>query len=191
MLGVVAPGDEQRLQSHRECEAWRVDETALVVLVPEAEALVAAYRRRYDPSAAVGVPAHVTVLYPFRSVVDDAAADVVAELAADVAAFDVKFASLARFAGEVVYLAPDPAEPFLRLMAATFASFPDCPPYGGAIPDPVPHLTVADGVDASTAAAVDSAIGRGLPITSRVERLTLIAENPNGQWIVVRHWPLG
>jgi 2'-5' RNA ligase len=168
-----------------------VDETALVVLMPEAEALVAAHRRQHDPSAAVGVPAHVTVVYPFRPVVDDTAADVVAELAAGVAAFDVKFATLARFPGEVVYLAPDPEEPFLRLMAATFASFPDCPPYGGAIPDPVPHLTVADGVDAATAAALDIAIGPGLPITSRVERLTLIAENPKGQWIVVRHWPLG
>jgi len=169
-----------------------VDETALVILVPEAEPLVAAYRRRYDPAAAVGVPAHVTVLYPFRSVIDDTAADTVAGLAADVAAFDVKFATLARFSGEVVYLAPDPAGPFLRLMAATFASFPDCPPYGGAIiSDPVPHLTVADGVDATTAAALEIAIGRGLPIASRVERLTLIAEDPTGQWVVVRHWPLG
>ena len=76
-------------------------------------------------------------------------------------------------------------------MAATFASFPDCPPYGGDIPDPVPHLTVADGVDATTAAALDIAIGPGLPITSRVERLTLIAEDPKGHWIVVRHWPFG
>jgi len=168
-----------------------VDETALVILVPEAEAVVAAHRRRYDPSAAVGVPAHVTVLYPFRSVIDGTAADVVAGLAADVPAFDVKFATLARFPGEVVYLAPDPAEPFLRLMAATFASFPDCPPYGGAIPEALPHLTVADGVDATTAAALDIAIGPELPITSRVERLTLIAEDPNGHWIAVRHWPLG
>jgi hypothetical protein len=158
-----------------------VDETALVILVPEAEALVAAHRRRHDPSAAVGVPAHVTVLYPFRSVIDGIADAVVAGLAADVPAFDVTFASLARFPGEVVHLAPDPAEPFLRLMAAAFASFPDCPPYGGAIPDPVPHLTVADGVDATTAAALDIAIGPGLPITSRVERLTLIAEDPNGR----------
>jgi 2'-5' RNA ligase len=168
-----------------------VDETALVILVPEAEALVAAHRRRYDPSAAVGVPAHVTVLYPSRSVIDGTADAVVAGLVADVPSFDVTFASMARFPGEVVYLAPEPAEPVLRLMAAMFASFPDCPPYRGAIPDPVPHLTVADGVDATTAAALDIAVGPGLPITARVERLTLIAEDPNGRWIVVRHWPLG
>jgi hypothetical protein len=168
-----------------------MSDTALVILVPEAEPFVASHRRSHDPSAAVGVPAHVTVLYPFRSAVDETAAKVLAELAAGVPAFDVRFAALARFPGEVVYLAPDPPEPFLRLMAAAFAAFPDCPPYAGTIPDPVPHLTVADGVDVSTAAALELTIGPGLPITSRVERLTLIAEDSNGRWAVARHWPLG
>jgi len=41
-------------------------ESALVVLVPEAEAWVHSFRDRYDPSAAAGVPAHVMLLYPFR-----------------------------------------------------------------------------------------------------------------------------
>lgn len=40
-------------------------ESALVVLVPEAEALVKSFRDRHDPSAAAGVPAHITLLYPF------------------------------------------------------------------------------------------------------------------------------
>ncbi len=168
-----------------------MNETALVVLVPEAEALVADHRLRHDPSAAAGVPAHVTVLYPFRSVIDDIASDAVAEIAASVPAFDVVFATLGRFPGEVVYLVPEPAEPFRRLTAATAASFSDCPPYGGAIRDPVPHLTVADGVDATTAAVLDSALRPGLPIATDVERLTLIAQDPTGHWIVDRHWPLG
>ena len=38
---------------------------ALVVLVPEAEASVGRLRQRYDPSAAVGMPAHITLNYPF------------------------------------------------------------------------------------------------------------------------------
>jgi hypothetical protein len=166
-------------------------ETALVVLVPEAEALVAAHRLRYDPAAAAGVPAHVTVLYPFRSVLDEGDAAAVGELAAAVPAFDVTFATLARFPGDVVYLAPDPAEPFRLLTAAAIASFPDCPPYGGTISDPVPHLTVADGVDDATADALDAEVRLGLPITCRVEQLTLMAGNANGRWDVVRHWPLG
>ena len=40
-------------------------ESALLVAVPAAEPAVAAHRSRLDTSAAVGVPAHITVLYPF------------------------------------------------------------------------------------------------------------------------------
>jgi hypothetical protein len=41
-------------------------ESALVVLVPEAEPLVKPFRDWYDPSAAAGAPAHITLLYPFK-----------------------------------------------------------------------------------------------------------------------------
>ena len=40
-------------------------ESALVVLVPEAEVVVKSFRDQYDPLAANGCPAHVTLLYPF------------------------------------------------------------------------------------------------------------------------------
>ena len=43
------------------------DESALVVLVPEAEAVARPFRDRYDASAAAGVPAHITLLYPFKA----------------------------------------------------------------------------------------------------------------------------
>jgi 2'-5' RNA ligase len=41
-------------------------ESALVLLVPEAEALVKPFRDPHDPSAARGMPAHITLLFPFR-----------------------------------------------------------------------------------------------------------------------------
>jgi len=34
-------------------------ESALVVLIPEADGLVASFRERYTPSAAEGMPAHM------------------------------------------------------------------------------------------------------------------------------------
>jgi hypothetical protein len=40
-------------------------ESALIVAVPEAEWAVAALRAAYDPAASWGMPAHITVLYPF------------------------------------------------------------------------------------------------------------------------------
>lgn len=49
-------------------------ESALIAVVAEAEPLINSFRQRFDPSAAVGVPAHVAVLYPFRDpdTLDDA-----------------------------------------------------------------------------------------------------------------------
>ena len=40
-------------------------ESAVLVPFPEAERVVSPYRARLDGAAALGVPAHVTVLYPF------------------------------------------------------------------------------------------------------------------------------
>jgi len=61
-------------------------ESALVVLVPEAEAVVGWLRQRYDPSAAIGVPEHITINYPF---LPGEPAD--AELCASVSHYDVNF----------------------------------------------------------------------------------------------------
>src|SRR5262249_28431434 len=50
----------------RMCRRMASNESALVVLVREAETLVKAFRDKYDPSAAAGMPAHITLLYPFK-----------------------------------------------------------------------------------------------------------------------------
>ena len=42
-------------------------ESTLVILVPEAEGLVRTFRDRYDPAAKAGMPAHITLLYPFKT----------------------------------------------------------------------------------------------------------------------------
>ncbi|MFM2077934.1 MAG: hypothetical protein RJA49_1824, partial [Actinomycetota bacterium] len=105
-------------------------------------------------------------------------------------AFDAGFGSVGRFPGEVVFLAPEPLERF-RMMTATFvAAFPDCPPYGGAFPDPHPHLTVGSRIDVATADGLERKLAPGLPIVTRVDRLTLLVEDDAGQWTVARSWPL-
>ena len=43
-------------------------ETALVIAVPEAEPLVSDWRAQHDWSAQRGVPAHITLLYPFAPI---------------------------------------------------------------------------------------------------------------------------
>jgi 2'-5' RNA ligase len=120
-------------------------ESALMVLVPEAEPLVKPFRDRYDPSAAAGMPAHVTLLYPFKhpDEVDQMVLDDLSRRFARCASFGFALSSIRRFPDAVLYLAPEPDEPFRQLTLAIWDRYPETPPYGGKWPDIVPHLSVA------------------------------------------------
>ncbi len=150
-------------------------ESALIVTVPEAEAAVGPHRARLDSGAIVGVPAHVTVLYPFMppGLIDhDTLADL-ERLFAAAPPFDVTFASVAWFGTAVAYLSPTPDRPLRHLTAAVLARWPGYPPYGGAFPDPVPHLTIGDNGDVAALTDASDAIEPSLPITTRVDTVHL------------------
>ena len=68
-----------------------MSETALIVKVPEAEPLVGGLRDRFDPVARLGVPAHVTILYPFMPVaaIDAAILETLRRIAASTRAFAI------------------------------------------------------------------------------------------------------
>src|SRR5919108_4195255 len=119
-------------------------ETALIIAVPEAEALVGPFRERHDPSASAGCPAHITLLYPFKPP-HEIDADVLVGLhrcLAGFAPFSFTLVGTRRFPG-VLYLSPEPAEPFRQLTVALWERHPETPPYGGRHPDIGPHLCIA------------------------------------------------
>ena len=169
-------------------------ESALVVLAPEAESIVKAYRDEHDPAAALGVPAHVTVLYPFHPLaLAPAARARLAALFAEFAAFDYALASVGRFP-KVLYLAPDPVEPFRQLTQRVAAAFPEYPPYGGRHAHIIPHLTVANTEDTArleiVAARFQATCRARLPLRLRAEAVTLLEYN-QGVWQMAATFPLG
>jgi hypothetical protein len=163
-------------------------ESALIIAVPEAEPLVKALREKFDPSAPAGVPAHVTILYPFVPPSEITPA-VVAELRqffASFAAFDFVLPELRRFP-TVLYLAPAPAEPFKALIHAVVERYPDYLPYGGAFPvsEVIPHLTIADVDEAAQLEDIEREFrqrhGAQLPVQAKASEVLLI-ENTSGRW---------
>ena len=77
----------------------RVTCTALIVPVPEGDPLVAEHRAAHDPSAALGVPAHITVLFPWIEVSDlaETARASLRSIVGDLAAFEFDLVTLPSF----------------------------------------------------------------------------------------------
>ena len=71
---------------------------------------------RYDASAAFGMPAHITVLYPFlpEDRLNQNVVDRLKEICADTHVLDVELREARRFPG-MLYLAPEPDDGFRRL----------------------------------------------------------------------------
>lgn len=171
-------------------------QSAVIVAVPEAESAVGAHRSWLDHAAGWGVPAHVTVLYPFvpPAEVDDAVMATLRAAVASVPAFDTVFARTSWFGDEVLYLAPEPDAPFRMLMTAVWDAFPAHPPYGGEIADVadvVPHLTVGQGAPLPVLRTVAEEVAPYLPIPIRVSTATLIqgSDQPDS-WHIVAELPL-
>lgn len=157
--------------------------TALIVEIPEAEAVVGPHRRRLDSSAALGVPAHVTVLYPFAPAtrVDDPLLDTLTALFARCPAFDYRFARTDWFGDEVLWLAPEDPAPFAVVSDAAWAAFPQYPPYGGEFDEVVHHLTVADCGEPGAMRAAEADVVPRLPVSGRAAAVTMLRRRAAGE----------
>lgn len=161
-------------------------ERALVVLVPPAEGLVEPYRRRYDPSAGAGMPAHITINYPFQpSGVDQPGFEGgLQTLFSAFPAFEMRLARVERFP-DVLYLAPQPVRPFQDLIQHVADRYPESPPYGGVFDQVIPHLTVADVKDPAELDPIAERFLRAahnvLPLRMHVDTVWLM-DNRTGRW---------
>lgn len=140
-------------------------------------------RAAHDPVAAMAVPAHVTILFPFvpAEALSRGVRDRLARAVASVAPFDARFERTGRFPGSL-WLAPEPAEPFRELTERVARAFPDHPPYEGAHDEIVPHVTLAMGAETILDRLEDAARNLTSDRTVPIRRLVVIAEADDRRW---------
>lgn len=160
-------------------------QSALIVCVPEAEPYVSHHREQYDSSAKLGVPAHITVLYPFvpPELIDLSIFERIKTALSDETVFTFRLAKVGQFPG-VVYLIPEPSDPFVSLTRAITQAFPDYPPYRGQHAGTVPHLTAAqtdDPEQSAVATELHKLLEESGSIVSSCNELVLI-ENSTDRW---------
>jgi 2'-5' RNA ligase len=167
--------------------------SAVVVPVPEAEPLVGRLRAELDVHASWGVPAHVSVLVPFvwPHEIDGSVVAALGEAIGSVPAFTTTFTRVAWFAEDVVWLAPDDAEPFVELTEAV-QDVSGLVPYGGRHgTDVVPHLTVAHDAPLARLQAVAAELAAGLPLRAPIrEAHLMVGARAPQTWQTVAALPL-
>jgi len=161
--------------------------TVIIVPVPEAEPAVDLLRRANTPDGAEGMPAHVTLIYPFTEdsqLVADRIAEVRAVLE-QFSAFEFVLSEVRRFDNlpneSYVWLAPTPGWPFVQMVEELASAFREYPPFGGAFATVIPHLTIAASTDADLLDRVANQAAAALPIKARAET-ACIMQRVGGRW---------
>ena len=170
-------------------------ETALVLTLDDAEPFDE-IRREFDPvSFPLGVPFHVTLLYPFaprEELTDELLADVRAFFATQ-APFEFALTHVAAWP-KVVYAVPEPDDELRRVMRELFARFPRWPPYGGSIPREavIPHATLGEDVDGAVVRdEIARRVAAHLPKRYVIDDASLLEEDESGRWRERERFALG
>ena len=144
------------------------------------------FRATHVPSAALGIPAHITLIYPFLPAqpLDAAVRRSLVACFARHGAFSFRAAGVHAWPG-VLYLRVDPTEPFEALVATLVSAFPGHPPNSGEFPY-VPHVTIAE----APARSMTSLAPPRADVHGRADRILLIAEGADGRWRTRWQFPL-
>jgi 2'-5' RNA ligase superfamily len=138
-------------------------------------------------------PPDITLVYPFVGVAD-LTAEVLRALRVRFGAFpafDLRLARTTRFL-DVMFLDPEPAEPFRTLIRVLGADGPGGvrPPYPIEVTDILPHVTVVRSEDPAVLERAEAALAPELPIACRVREARILAEGTGGSWQIHASFPL-
>lgn len=151
-------------------------QTAVVIPVPDAEPLLTAVTRHYPEAVRGGVPAHVSLLYPFVPA-DQLDTQVIARLSG---LFDAQpvisttFRTIGRHDG-FVCLRPDPPTMLDGVTTTIRQTWPSLTPYNGRYGDVAAHLTVAIHTSSARAAEIErTLLPTYLPVEAELREAWLV-----------------
>ena len=144
-------------------------------------------RRSSVGDAVDGLPAHITLLYPFVAPdrLDQDVREELQAVVAPLATLGYELTGPARWP-DTVFAAVEPARPFVELQAALAADFPAFPIYGrDAAFEFVPHVTIAEGAAADDPVVLADPGWRTLPRRGTAAGVEVIAAGADGRWRTV------
>jgi hypothetical protein len=146
-------------------------ESSLIALVPAADGLIGEWRSQHDPSAGLGVSAHITVAAPFleASLITPVVLEQLGVIAAAHDELRVSFDRVAHLPGAVALLPAD-SRGLDRLTAALLRTWPDLEPALRTGRTRPYHLTIACTDDLQLFKEIAGALRPTLPLRCHLGR---------------------
>jgi len=169
-------------------------ESSLLVVLRPAQLALRWARWRFDPSARSGIPAHITVLYPFLppAQINQQVLQALEATFSTTGSFAFRLSAVEWFDDRVAYIAVEPPEPFVSLTQAVMARFPGHEPYGGTYESIVPHLTIGVQGERPGLARAAERVAKILPIEAKASEVHLMVHGPGARrWRLARSFALG
>ncbi len=169
-------------------------ETGLIIPVPAFEDFIQEHRVHNAAVSPEGVPAHLTLLYPFLP--PDRCEEAHAEVDGffqEVDPFEFDLTEVGWFDDRVVFLAPSDATPFVKLTERLIGRWTQCIPYGGRHAGKhVPHLTLGIEGSPEEMASLAEAAAKMLPVRCVAEQAWLmIGTSHPAEWEVKQRFEFG
>ena len=166
-------------------------ESVILIPVPDAEEIVGKWRMRYDRVARLGIPTHITLLFPFKtpSVINVNFINKLEVLFSTIKTFPFSLTAIETFPN-VIYLTPNPKKAFIDITKKITSIFPENPPYGGKFPKINPHLTIGQLSDKDNFSEILKKITEDvehkLPLKTKATEARLMIENFDGRWKILQ-----
>lgn len=157
--------------------------TALIIEAPPSKTLIT-IRNKLATDARLGVPPHLTVLFPFvpAEQFDSSVSESLSLVVGEFRPFDFSLTHTGWFGDSILWLGPEQPAPFVELTDAIVRAFPEYPPYEGRHDAAVPHLTLGDSGSPIDLKQAERIIRPKLPLASTAKVLSVLQQGVNGRW---------
>lgn len=162
-----------------------------VILAVDLPPALEAFRRTHAHDAPLGVPAHLTLLFPWLAAedLDEGHRGRIARSAAELLPFDYRLATVERWP-DTLYAAPLPTAHLTDLANRLAGDWPEWPLYGDGAPFEA-HVTLGAPCDAAEEEEMFAVAATCLPAPQRASELRVIVEADDGSWHTRWRVPLG